>query len=422
MRKKSSAILLFLSIYSQGTFANEIINKNESTPPPKEKTTPLNSDNFINTVVINNDNTVTIRKEYISHFDMVKNEEEKRIISDRYISSSINNNDTTFYITEEISENLEKHLKAKHPGYTSDFNPHFAYIIPSKDKAIKEEIYQYLRYVIYDNSLINHINPLALKMFEEQTIDTLYVKIKSNNHLLSEVKNNKTQPLTDDEKKKLDSRINRRIDHIIHHSVTKNAENIQENRDVINNSITKKINSLNEAEALNTENIDKNKTDININTGNINRNKNNIDRIDSLTAEYFSEFGILDSERKDIKGHFQRLYIESSVNRGNINHLSNDLKHLSNDLKYFKSETNTRFSKVEKRANQGIASVAAISNLPFTDSATFSTAIGIGNYRNATALAWGMQYRINENVKVRASTAWNDSNNFVSAGGVGISW
>lgn len=70
-----------------------------------------------------------------------------------------------------------------------------------------------------------------------------------------------------------------------------------------------------------------------------------------------------------------------------------------------------------KSANQGIASVAAMSNLPFNDAATFSTAMGIGNYRNATAFAWGMQYRINENVKVKASTAWNDANNWVSAGG-----
>ncbi len=69
-----------------------------------------------------------------------------------------------------------------------------------------------------------------------------------------------------------------------------------------------------------------------------------------------------------------------------------------------------------KSANQGIASVAAMSNLPFNDAATFSTAMGIGNYRNATAFAWGMQYRINENVKVKASTAWNDANNWVSAG------
>lgn len=109
------------------------------------------------------------------------------------------------------------------------------------------------------------------------------------------------------------------------------------------------------------------------------------------------------------------MYIESSIAREDINKLDSQFQH-------FKSETNNRFYKVEKRANQGIASVAAMSNLPFTDSATLSTTIGIGNYHNATALAWGMQYRINENVKVRASTAWNDSNNFVSAGGVGISW
>ncbi|MCS6713978.1 YadA-like family protein, partial [Proteus terrae] len=108
------------------------------------------------------------------------------------------------------------------------------------------------------------------------------------------------------------------------------------------------------------------------------------------------------------------LYIEQSVAR-------NEFKDLKTNFEHFKSDTQNRFYKVEKRANQGIASVAAMSNLPFTDSATFSTAIGIGNYRNATALAWGMQYRINENIKVRASTAWNESN-WVSAGGVGISW
>ena len=106
--------------------------------------------------------------------------------------------------------------------------------------------------------------------------------------------------------------------------------------------------------------------------------------------------------------------MEQSISRSEV-------KTLKNDFEHFKSDTQNRFYKVEKRANQGIASVAAMSNLPFTDSATFSTAIGIGNYRNATALAWGMQYRINENIKIRASTAWNESS-WVSAGGVGISW
>ncbi|MDX4949418.1 YadA-like family protein [Proteus mirabilis] len=120
-------------------------------------------------------------------------------------------------------------------------------------------------------------------------------------------------------------------------------------------------------------------------------------------------------ESRNLINHLGALYLENKSNSLAISSLRNDFEH-------FKDETNNRFYKVEKRANQGIASVAAMSNLPFNDAATFSTAMGIGNYRNATAFAWGMQYRINENVKVKASTAWNDANNWVSAGGIGISW
>ncbi|HGD3318941.1 TPA: YadA C-terminal domain-containing protein [Proteus mirabilis] len=123
----------------------------------------------------------------------------------------------------------------------------------------------------------------------------------------------------------------------------------------------------------------------------------------------------VNEQSKSLVGHLGSLYAGNKSNTDNINAIRNDLSH-------FKNETNNRFYKVEKRANQGIASVAAMSNLPFNDAATFSTAMGIGNYRNATAFAWGMQYRINENVKVKASTAWNDANNWVSAGGIGISW
>ncbi|MGY6417897.1 YadA-like family protein [Proteus mirabilis] len=123
----------------------------------------------------------------------------------------------------------------------------------------------------------------------------------------------------------------------------------------------------------------------------------------------------VNEQSKSLVDHLGSLYAGNKSNTDNINAIRNDLSH-------FKNETNNRFYKVEKRANQGIASVAAMSNLPFNDAATFSTAMGIGNYRNATAFAWGMQYRINENVKVKASTAWNDANNWVSAGGIGISW
>ncbi|MEY8510732.1 YadA C-terminal domain-containing protein [Proteus faecis] len=196
-----------------------------------------------------------------------------------------------------------------------------------------------------------------------------------------------------------------------------NKENIDTNRKDIN--INKEnIDTNRKGIDINKENIDTNRKDININKENIDTNRKDIninkENIDNIKDNYIDNLNINESNIS-LKSHFATLYMEQSISRSEV-------KTLKNNFEHFKSETQNRFYKVEKRANQGIASVAAMSNLPFTDSATFSTAIGIGNYRNATALAWGMQYRINENVKVRASTAWNDSNNFVSAGGVGISW
>ncbi|WP_109397799.1 YadA C-terminal domain-containing protein [Proteus faecis] len=196
-----------------------------------------------------------------------------------------------------------------------------------------------------------------------------------------------------------------------------NKENIDTNRKDIN--INKEnIDTNRKGIDINKENIDTNRKDININKENIDTNRKGIDinkeNIDNIKDNYIDNLNI-NGSNISLKSHFATLYMEQSISRSEV-------KTLKNNFEHFKSETQNRFYKVEKRANQGIASVAAMSNLPFTDSATFSTAIGIGNYRNATALAWGMQYRINENVKVRASTAWNDSNNFVSAGGVGISW
>lgn len=175
---------------------------------------------------------------------------------------------------------------------------------------------------------------------------------------------------------------------------------------------------LSENHQDNAKKIKNNKTDIDKNTHDIERNTNNIrenrTNINDIKENYIDNLDV-NGNNISLKSHFATLYMEQSLSR-------NEFKTLKNNFEHFKSDTQNRFYKVEKRANQGIASVAAMSNLPFTDTATFSTAIGIGNYRNATALAWGMQYRINENVKVRASTAWNESNSWVSAGGVGVSW
>lgn len=189
-----------------------------------------------------------------------------------------------------------------------------------------------------------------------------------------------------------------------------NSEKIKNNESIIKKNTTT-LDKNNNLIEKNTTDIEKNTHAINSNASNIRENR---DDISDIKENYIGNLNI-NGSNISLKSHFATLYTEQSVSR-------NEFKTLKSDFEYFKSDTQNRFYKVEKRANQGIASVAAMSNLPFTDNATFSTAIGIGNYRNATALAWGMQYRINENIKVRASTAWNETNSWVSAGGVGISW
>ena len=204
-----------------------------------------------------------------------------------------------------------------------------------------------------------------------------------------------------------------------------NTSNIEINKEKIETNSTN-IKTNKDKIKTNTTNIETNKSNIETNTTNIETNKDQIetnstkietnrDKIVGIKEKYIENFDVLHGGKNSLHDHLSSLYMLDKLQDNKINTLENNFEQ-------FKSETQNRFYKVEKRANQGIASVAAMSNLPFSDSVAFSTAIGIGHYRNATALAWGMQYRINETIKVKASTSWSGSDNWVSAGGVGISW
>ncbi|HAO0301408.1 TPA: hypothetical protein IGZ58_004693 [Escherichia coli] len=75
-----------------------------------------------------------------------------------------------------------------------------------------------------------------------------------------------------------------------------------------------------------------------------------------------------------------------------------------------------------RKANAGIASVAAMSNIPYVNNQTFSAGIGLGNYRNGNAIAVGVQYNMNEHVHLRASSSWNNTDGTVIGGGIAIGW
>lgn len=324
-------------------------------------------------------------------------------IENYLITNNINNNNilTLDNNIPEVRDTILSYLSnlSEETSIPISFNKAKTESITTRDAVGIKRHYQ-------PNSKLNKFNQ-HIRVGKEQPV--------SSNEIIFKLEDSFANQLNKTNKKQEEniSNINLNSKEIIDNknNININRLKILSNKDVFNIN-TQNINQ-------NKENIQTNKENIQTNKENIQTNKENIDKVednvDNIKTEYLTNLHINGFGEKNIKNHFGSLYSENSIIRSDINRFDNEFKQ-------FKSDTHNRFYKVEKKANQGIASVAAMSNLPFTDSATFSTAIGVGNYRNAIALAWGMQYRINQNVKVRASTAWNDSNHWVSAGGIGISW
>ncbi|WP_193016430.1 YadA C-terminal domain-containing protein [Proteus sp. FME41] len=368
-----------------------------------------------------------------------------QIISDNILKISKNKNTYGIEINTNIAKDLEKYLRDRSLSEQADLlkeniirtNGHIN--IQSNHTDFKTGIIDYLlkKSLLTESTkddIINIINNKKTMIYRAQdsllTLDDLNAPEKLNKIINNlNTKNSYLLLLEQNTKKDLNQLASLQtqdysmLNNSISDTNSRLSETIEENKIIIKNQ----GNRLNNHKAIIDQNsqiteqnkttidtqsklIENNRIDISNNADNIANNKNHID---DITKNYIDNLNI-NGNNLSLKNHFSTLYTEQSVIRS-------EFKNLKTNFEHFKSDTQSRFYKVEKRANQGIASVAAMSNLPFTDSATFSTAIGIGNYRNATALAWGMQYRINENIKVRASTAWNESN-WVSAGGVGVSW
>ncbi|WP_340617384.1 YadA C-terminal domain-containing protein, partial [Xenorhabdus entomophaga] len=83
---------------------------------------------------------------------------------------------------------------------------------------------------------------------------------------------------------------------------------------------------------------------------------------------------------------------------------------------------NNKIERIEKQSNAGIASVAAMSNIPYVNNSIFSFGVGLGQYKNGSAVALGMQRKLSDSVNIRASTSWNNSDSAVFGAGISIGW
>ncbi|EKS7793826.1 YadA-like family protein [Edwardsiella piscicida] len=73
-------------------------------------------------------------------------------------------------------------------------------------------------------------------------------------------------------------------------------------------------------------------------------------------------------------------------------------------------------------SNGGIASVAAMADIPYTTRQTFSVGVGVANYQNANAVAVGAQYQITPRTDIRLASAWNSAEGNVVGAGIAYGW
>ncbi|WYW98298.1 YadA C-terminal domain-containing protein [Proteus vulgaris] len=428
MKYSKLFIILLSSILSTNALSNTHAELNS-------KEAPVNFDNHYpdmpNEISKSElDNFYDIRRLYIKYFNPIQSQKEnyenaKKIFSKKFIYSIGSN-----YSVDDKSYNSNILIN------TQIFNELTDNYLIHNDPILYNKIIENDNKIIIKN--LSELERLNLSYFFENietfvtdTANNPTIKERSTNivniikNYNSNSKSNHVVITKDYRNNDTISEYNRTNDNLEKNVTLLDLITLSDNIEYVASLENNKIKSMTEKNIIETiinknkilenkEITEKNKIDIKSNKENIEQNKIDISNNKEKVDKYLNTLDIA-GYPSDITGHFSKLYSKDVVTKSRLDVLESDFKH-------FKSDTQNRFYKVEKRANQGIASVAAMSNLPFTDSATFSTAIGIGNYRNATALAWGMQYRINENVKVRASTAWNDSNSFVSAGGIGISW
>lgn len=118
-------------------------------------------------------------------------------------------------------------------------------------------------------------------------------------------------------------------------------------------------------------------------------------------------------------------YIEKSKNDSISianEYTNNKFKNIFLDNDIALKNMDNKIDKADKRASAGIASVAAMANIPYVTNHTFSLGVGVGNYRDANALATGAQYQITESAIIRVSASWNTEDRGVVGGGVSYGW
>ncbi|MEY0069144.1 YadA C-terminal domain-containing protein [Providencia rettgeri] len=192
----------------------------------------------------------------------------------------------------------------------------------------------------------------------------------------------------------------------------KNAEKIQSNTDLINDQIT----SIQKDKEIEHHAFD-----------------SKLKEVELYVQGALIGVNAADQVTEQLNTNIQNLDKKVIGNTSSIKTLKSDAAKTqkANEVKFTKLENkfdhgvNQLDSKIDKRAqeaNSGIASVAAMSNIPYATNTRFSAGVGVGNYKNGSAIAAGAQYQLKENINLRSSVSWNNSDSSVIGAGVAFGW
>ncbi|WP_312441759.1 YadA C-terminal domain-containing protein [Acinetobacter schindleri] len=164
--------------------------------------------------------------------------------------------------------------------------------------------------------------------------------------------------------------------------------------------------------STNTNDIATNRTNIATNTANITTNTNDIatnrTNIATNTANITTNTNDIATNKTKIASNSAAIALNTS------------------EILNLRSDMNSKFENIDHKLDSqkneyraGIASLAAMSNIPNVSGQTFSVGFGIGQFRDQSAIAAGANWNLNEKVATKLSLGFSDSD---FTGGAGIAF
>nr|WP_229597566.1 YadA C-terminal domain-containing protein [Providencia rettgeri] len=287
-------------------------------------------------------------------------------------------------------------------SYNAAANTSFSKPAPTLSDINAYDIKNNVKSIVGINERINNIDNQISQMDSSFNNSINRLKKNNNNRLKSETTNirNELANLRDT------------VDNSILDYYNVNAEKIQSNTDLINDQVT----SINKDREKKHHAFDSKLKEVELY---VQGALIGVNAADQVTEQLNTNIQDLD---KKVVGNTSS--IKALKSDAVKTQKANELKFtkLENKFDHGVSQLDSKIDKRAQEANAGIASVAAMSNIPYATNTRFSAGVGVGNYKNGSAIAAGAQYQLKENINLRSSVSWNNSDAAVIGAGVAFGW